>query len=172
MLVEPLSAPVVAAIVAALLAVVGVAGIVLPVLPGSITIAAGLLVWAIWGGSSGGWIAFGVGLVFVLAGMLAGWVLTKRNLDGRGIPGWPVLVGVAAGVLGMFVLPALGLPIGFVLGLFLAELVRLREFREAVRTSWLAIRTLGLGMLIELGCAAVAGALLTVSIVTRFTFER
>lgn len=172
MLAEPFLSQVITAIVALLLAAVGVVGIVLPVLPGSIVILAGLLVWALWGGSSWGWLAFGAGAVFVIVGAVLGWVLTKRNLDGRGIPNWPVVAGVIAGVVGMFLLPAFGLPIGFALGLFLAEYWRLRNAGEALGTSWLAIKTLGIGMILELACASIACLLLTVSIVTRFVVER
>lgn len=154
------------AVLAVLLCLVGLAGIILPVLPGSITIAVALLVWALWGASGWGWWAFGVGAVFLVAGTTAGLVLTKRGLDRRQIPNWPILVGLACGIVGAFVLPALGLVVGFVAGLLVAEYLRVRNLGEALQTSWVAIKSVGVGMIIELACAMVATSLLTVSILT------
>ena len=67
---------------------------------------------------------------------------------------------------GMFVLPGFGLPIGFVLGLLLAEWYRMRDFRKAAATSWETVKALGVGILIELGCAMLAVAVLAVSVAT------
>lgn len=159
---------VIAAIVAVVLVIIGLVGIVVPVLPGSITILVGLLVWAIWGGSGWSWTAFGVGGIAVLVGMISGWALTKRGLDRRGIPGWPVLVGVGAGIVGFFALPVLGLPIGFVIGLVIAELVRLKDWRAALDTSWTAVKSLGIGMIIELACAFFAVAVLSITMLAHF----
>lgn len=156
----------IAAIAAAVLTLIGICGIVVPVLPGSLTVAAGLLVWAIWGSSGWGWWAFGIGLVLVAAGMSASLILTKRNLDQRKIPQWPIIVGLACGVIGGFVLPAFGLVLGFVAGLLVSEYVRVKDFGTALSTSWAAVKAVGLGMLIELGCAMLASTLLTASILT------
>ncbi|GGA57689.1 membrane protein [Pseudoclavibacter endophyticus] len=159
---------VIAAIVAGILAIVGVLGIILPVLPGSITVLIGLLVWAIWGGSGWAWAAFAIGGVPVLIGMISGWVLAKRGLDKRKIPNWPVLVAAGAGIVGLFVIPLLGLPIGFIVGLVVAEYFRLGDWKQALDTSWVAMKSLGLGMLIELACAFFAFMVLAISILVHF----
>ncbi len=152
------------ALLALLLAALGLLGIVLPVLPGSITIALGLLVWGAWGGSSWGWIAAGFGCGFVLIGMTASWLLTRRRLKDRSIPRWPILIGLLGGLVGMLLLPGFGLVIGFVVGLFIAEWVRVRDPAEALGSSWIALKAIGVGMVIELLCAGVAVVLLTASI--------
>lgn len=157
---------VIAAIVAAVLALIGLAGIVFPVLPGSITVGAGALVWAIWGGSSWGWVAFAAIAVLLIIGAVSSLLLTGKSLQRNEVPKWPITVGLLLGVVGMFVLPGFGLPIGFALGLLLAEWYRVRDFRKALTTSWATIKALGLGILIELGCAMVAITLLAVSIAT------
>lgn len=157
--------PVVIAIVVAVLVLVGLFGIVVPVLPGSITIGVAALVWAIWGSSTWGWWAFGIVAVLVAVGMTASLVLTKRNLDRRAIPTWPVTIGLVGGVIGFFVIPALGLPIGFVIGLFVAELVRVKDVRLAGSTTLTAVKAIGLGMGIELVCALAAATVLGVNIV-------
>lgn len=149
-----------------ILAIVGICGVVVPVLPGSITVAVSLLVWAIWGGSSWGWVAFGVGIVLLAVGFASQYVLTGRRLKERSIPSRSVVIGLVCGVIGLFVIPFLGLPLGFALGLWLAEYARVRDPKEATSTSWAALKSVGLGMAVELGCALTAGGVLLASILT------
>lgn len=155
-----------AALVAALLAVLGVVGIIIPVLPGSLAVVVALLVWAVWGGSSWGWVVFAVGTVLVLAGAAASYLLAARNLQAANVPQWPLRVALVVGVVASFVLPALGLVIGFVVTLLLCEWWRVKQFGAALRTSWTAIRSIGTGMVIELGLASLACTLLAVSVFT------
>ncbi|CAN7577994.1 uncharacterized protein YqgC (DUF456 family) [Arthrobacter sp. PvP023] len=139
--------------------VVGVAGTVIPVLPGSILIGLSLLAWAIWGGAgTAGWVVFGVGLAFVLAGMAASAVLTGRKLREHRIPSRSVAVGLVLGVVGMFLIPVVGLFVGFAAGLLLSESHRTRDFRTAMTTSWAALKATGVGMLVEFGLACLAAS--------------
>jgi uncharacterized protein YqgC (DUF456 family) len=138
---------------------VGVAGIIIPVLPGSILIALGLLAWAVWGGAgTTGWVVFGIGVVLVLAGMAASAVLTGRKLKQHSIPGRSVVTGLVFGVVGMFLIPVVGLVIGFAAGLLLSELHRTRAWRTAVTSSWAALKATGLGMIVEFGLACLAAS--------------
>ncbi len=138
---------------------VGVAGTIIPVLPGSILIGASLLAWALWGGAgTTGWVVFGVGLVFVLAGMAASAVLTGRKLKEHSIPSRSVVVGLVLGVAGMFIIPVVGLFVGFAAGLLLSELHRTRVFGTAVASSWAALKATGLGMIVEFGLACLAAS--------------
>ncbi|WP_427135502.1 DUF456 domain-containing protein [Pseudarthrobacter sp. S9] len=138
---------------------VGVAGTIIPILPGSILIGLSLLAWAIWGGAgTTGWVVFGIGLVFVLAGMAAGAVLTGRKLKQHSIPGRSVVAGLILGVVGMFIIPVAGLFVGFAAGLLLSEFQRTRVLRTAVASSWAALKATGLGMIAEFGLACLAAS--------------
>ena len=138
---------------------VGVAGTVIPVLPGSILIGLSLLSWAIWGGAGAtGWVVFGIGMVFVLAGMAASAVLTGRKLKQHNIPSRSVVAGLVFGVVGMFIIPVVGLFVGFAAGLLLSELHRTRAFGTAVASSGAALKATGLGMIVEFGLACLAGS--------------
>lgn len=149
------------------MALVGLAGIVLPVIPaGSLLVGAGALTWAIWGDSPWGWIAFGIAVVLLVVGSLSSLLLTGRSLQRREIPKWPILVGVLFGLVGLFILPGFGLPIGFAVGLLLAEWMRVRNLRTALSTSWHTLKALGLGILIEFTCAMLATAAVALSIAT------
>lgn len=138
---------------------VGVAGTIIPVLPGSILIGLSLLAWAIWGGAgTTGWVVFGVGLLFVLAGMAAGAVLTGRKLKQHNIPSRSVVAGLVLGVAGLFLIPVVGLLVGFAAGLLASEFHRTRTFRTAVASSWAALKATGLGMIVEFGLACLAAS--------------
>lgn len=138
---------------------VGVAGTIIPVLPGSILIGLSLLAWAIWGGAgTAGWVVFGIGMVFVLAGIAAGAVLTGRKLKQHSIPSRSVVIGLVAGVAGMFIIPVVGLFVGFAAGLLLSEFLRTRNLGTATTSSWAALKATGLGMLAEFGLACLAAS--------------
>jgi uncharacterized protein YqgC (DUF456 family) len=138
---------------------VGVAGTIIPVLPGSFLIGLSLLAWAIWGGAGAtGWVVFGVGMVFVLAGMAASAVLTGRKLKQHSIPSRSIVAGLVLGVVGMFIIPVVGLFVGFAAGLLLSELHRTRVMATAVASSWAALKATGLGMIVEFGLACLAAS--------------
>jgi uncharacterized protein YqgC (DUF456 family) len=138
---------------------VGVVGTIIPVLPGSILIGLSLLAWAIWGGAGTvGWVAFGIGAACVLAGMASSAVLTGRKLKQHSIPSRSVLAGIALGIVGMFVLPVVGLFVGFAVGLLLSELLRTKNFKNALASSVAALKATGLGMLVEFGLACLAAS--------------
>ncbi|WP_457973225.1 DUF456 domain-containing protein [Arthrobacter sp. D1-17] len=138
---------------------VGVAGTVIPVLPGSFLIGLSLLAWAIWGGEgTTGWVVFGIGMVFVLAGMAASAVLAGRKLKQHRIPNRSVALGIVLGIAGMFVIPVVGLFVGFAAGLLLSEVQRTRNARTAMITSWAALKATGLGILVEFGLACLAAS--------------
>ena len=165
-----MEAQILATVFCGLLIAVGIAGIVVPVLPGTITIGISLLVWAIVLQNTLGWVVFAIGMVFVAAGMLASLILTGRRLKQRQVPNWSILAGVLVGVVGMFVIPVVGLFIGFAAGLLLSEYARRRDFGQAVGASWAALKAVGLGMLVELGCAFAAGAVWVIGVLAHFFF--
>ncbi len=145
-------------VICGLLICVGAAGVVIPVLPGSILIALSLLVWAIAVAGPVGWVVFAVGLLLVSAGMLSSAVLTGRTMRRRQIPGRSVLAGLALAVVGFFIIPVIGLLVGFAVGLFLSELGRQRSFGSAASSSLAALKATGLGILVEFGFASLAGS--------------
>jgi uncharacterized protein len=142
--------------IAGIAILVGCMGIVVPVLPGSILIGLAALGWAIVIGGTSGWVTFAVIAVLVGIGMTASWVLTGRQLKAKQVPNTSLLVGGLLAVVGFFVVPIIGLLLGFIAGLYLAEYLRLRDYRSAWDSSWTAIKAAGVGILIEFSAAAVA----------------
>lgn len=135
---------------------VGLAGIVLPVLPGSLIIALAVLVWAIDTAATAGWVVLAVVLLLLAAGWSATYVLTGRRVYAAGVPRSSLLVAGLAGIVGFFVVPVVGLFLFFAGGLYVAELRRLRDPTEARRSAVLALKATALGLLLELGLALLA----------------
>lgn len=151
-----MTADIIATIVAAVAFAIGITGIVVPVLPGSILIIIGTLIWAVVVGGWGAWIPFVIITLLSIAGMTCSYVLTGRTLKKKEVPGWAIIVAVIGGVAGFFLLPGPGLLIGFILSLYLVEYSRRRNAREAWSSTWTAIKALGIGILLELVLAILS----------------
>lgn len=137
---------------------IGVVGAAIQVYPGSIIVAGAVF---FWGAMVGGTVGWTVAVVAVLAILVAGvvkYAVAGGHLKRAGVPGRTMLVGGILGVVGMFVIPVIGLPIGFILGVYLAEYARLREHNRAWAASGSALRATGLTILIELLGVTVAVA--------------
>lgn len=145
-------------VVAAILVAVGLIGIVLPMLPGPILVVGGIAVWAVPRHDHVGWIVLGVAVGFTLLGAVAKYLLPGRKLRAAGVPWWSLAAGVALGIVGFFVIPMLGLVLGFILGVFLAELARLGSVEAAWPSTRHALSAAGWSILIELGAGLLATA--------------
>lgn len=144
-------------ILAGVLIAIGLTGILVPVLPGSATVLGGLVLWALTVRDPTGWAVLAIGGVFVVCGMLATYVLTGRTLRRRQIPSRSVIVAGICAIIGMFVVPVVGLFLGFAVGLFGSEYLRVRDAREALSLSLDALKATGLGILAEFALASLAG---------------
>jgi len=138
--------------------VIGVIGVVVPVLPGVLLVWAAIAVWATERQDSVGWIALGASTAFLTVGQVAKYVLPGRQLGRAGIPGRTTVAGVVLGLVGFVVLPVIGLPLGFVLGIYLAERARLRTHAMAWPSTRQALRAAGWSILIELATALLMAA--------------
>ncbi len=143
---------------------IGLVGIVIPVLPGSILIALAVLVWAAVTGTMQAWLVFAGCVLLLAAGATITWLITARHTRAAGVPGRSLMLAGLAGIVGFFVIPVFGLLIFFPLGLFLAEYVRLREPRSAWASALVGLKATGLGMLSELGLALASAGVWLVAV--------
>ena len=135
---------------------VGLVGIVVPGLPGSLLVVGAILVWAIVVGTATGWAVFGVAVTLILVGTVVKYAVPGRRMKREGVPTSTLMLGALLGVVGFFVIPGVGIVVGFVLGVYLAELRRLGLERAGPATVS-ALKAVGLSMLIEfLACLAAA----------------
>jgi uncharacterized protein YqgC (DUF456 family) len=129
----------------------GVIGVVVPLLPGLLLIAAAGLVWTIAdGGGPTRWTVFAVMVALLVVGTVTKYVLPAKSAAARGAPASTLLAGAAGAVVGFFVIPVIGLVVGGVAGIFLAELARLGDARRASSATGAALVAIGVGILVEL----------------------
>lgn len=128
---------------------VGLVGTVVPVLPGLPVIWVAGLVWAVQSSGSGRWLVLAVLTVLLVVGTVAHYVLPARSLGAQGAPRSTLLLGAVCAVVGMFVIPIVGFPIGGVVGVYVAEARRTRSSREAWESTRRVLVAFGIGMLVE-----------------------
>ena len=142
-------------LIAALLVAVGLVGILVPILPGSMLVVGGILVWAWAEGGATAWTVFAVATALVAAGTVVKYVVPGRRLQVAGIPASTQWLGVLVGVVGFFVIPVVGLFLGFVLGVYLAELARVGS-KDAWPSTVHSLKAVGLSIVIEFLAAFAA----------------
>jgi len=146
---------------------VGVIGIIVPILPGLLLCWLGVLLWAVFGEGGGGrWVVLAIATAVALTGVVIKYAWPGRNLKRTGVPTRTVVAGGLLGLIGFFVIPVVGLIVGFILGVFLAERARLGETNLAWPSTKSALKAVGLSMLIELGAALTMVAVWIVGLVT------
>ncbi|MEA3531476.1 DUF456 domain-containing protein [Nocardia implantans] len=143
-------------LLAGLAIVVGLAGIVVPILPGVILIFAAIAVWAFLTGGATAWTVFAISTVLLVLSGVVKYTWPGRRMKDAGVSNRALLLGAILGVIGFFVIPVVGLFVGFVLGVYLWELQRLRVNRQAWQATVHALKGVGLSMLIELFGALLA----------------
>ena len=151
-------------IVLALVILVGLVGVIVPVLPGVVLVAAAVLVWALDVSSPTGWVVLAVATTLLVVGAVAKYAVPGRRLKDAGIPSSTQWTGVALGVVGFFVVPVLGLFLGFVLGMYVAERRRVGAHAAGPSTR-AALAAVGVSILIELASGVLAALTWVVGVV-------
>jgi uncharacterized protein YqgC (DUF456 family) len=155
-------------LIVGLVILVGLVGVVLPILPGAFLVVAAILFWAFAVGTATAWVVFAAAAAAVVATQIAKYVLPGRRLAASGVPRSSIVVGALVGIVGFFVVPIVGLLLGFVLGVYAAEFRRLGSHASAWPSTKVALRAVGLSVAIEmLGALVAAGVWLTAVIATR-----
>ena len=139
-----------------LVVLVGLLGVVVQVLPGSLIVLGAVLVWAILTGGWVAWTAFAVGVAAVALAAVGKYVLAGKHLRKADVPGSTLVWGAVVGIVGFFVVPVVGLRLGFPLGVFLAELARRKDAQAAWAATRVALHATGITILVELAGALVA----------------
>jgi hypothetical protein len=139
-------------IIVGLIMVVGLAGVVLPVLPGVPIMWAAALLYGIFAGFGTAGVTAMVAITVLTAiGIAAGIVLPQRAGRASGASSDALRFGLLLGVIGFFVLPGLGFPIGFVVGVLVIEFRNSNDFDTAWRSTVGVIKGIGAGVVAELG---------------------
>jgi uncharacterized protein YqgC (DUF456 family) len=151
-------------VLVALAIAVGVVGVVVPILPGSLLVLGAIVVWTIDLNTGTAWAVFAVAATCIALGSIVKYAVPGRRLKEVGIPGSTLALGGVLGVMGFFVIPVVGLLVGFVLGVYLAELSRVGR-AAAWPATMHALKAVGLSMLIELVADLLAASVWVVGVV-------
>lgn len=145
-------------VLVALAVAMGVLGVVVPVLPGELLIAGAIAIWAGLTGGVAAWSVAAVSLTILAIGWAGGWWLGRRHPGVAGVPRSTLLVGGLLGAVGFFVVPLIGLPLGFVGGVYVTERARGLPHRVAWPATTAALQAAGLVLLVHLAGALSAAA--------------
>ncbi len=139
-----------------LVIVAGILGVIVPVIPGLIVALGGVLLWAMDLGTTTGWVVFGICCVLYAAALVLQFTIPGRRMKAAGIATSTLLIGLVVGIVGFFVVPVIGGPLGFVLGIYLVEFGHSRDTTRAWASTKAALR----GVLHSMGIELTAGLLI------------
>lgn len=145
-------------ILVALAIAVGMAGILFPLLPGTLLIWAAIAVWAYVVHTTVSWVVLGLSTAVLGAGILIKYLWPARRMRAADVSGRTLAAGAVLGIVGFFVIPVAGLLVGFVLGVYLAELAQRRDQRRAWASTVHAVKGVALSVGVELTAALLATA--------------
>ena len=135
---------------------VGLVGVLVPVVPGTSLILVAGLGWALFVADDGAarWVVAGVLVVLFVVGTVLKYALPGRRMKGE-LPRRTLLYAGVGALVGFVVLPPLGLLIGGVLGVYLGEVQRLGSGPESRQSTVRVLKAIGLGLLAELVAAVL-----------------
>lgn len=139
-----------------LVMLVGLVGVVVPVLPGTALVLGAGVAWALLVADDGAgrWVVVAVMAALFVAGTALKYALPGRRLSGS-LPRRTLVTGAVAAVVGLFLLPPLGLLIGGVAGVYLAESARLGPGGGARGSTVQVLKAVGVGVLAELAAGVL-----------------
>ncbi len=150
-------------ILVAVLILVAAAGTVVPILPGALLAGGAIGVWAV--ANEVWWLAVLAAVLTTVAVVLKLVIPARTARDSASSAA--LAMGAVLGVLGMVYIPVVGLPLGFLAGVLLAELVRLRDLSAAWAATRAALKSIGVSMVVELTAVVLMAAAWVVALVVR-----
>lgn len=135
---------------------VGLAGVILPLIPGLGLIWLAALVYGLLiGFGTTGWIVLSILTLLLGAGMAAGVLLPARGSRSRGASTAVLVAGAMGALVGFFVVPVIGAPLGALAGVLLVQYRRTGSWEAA----WAATKGVLLGfgqtLAVQLGIGMV-----------------
>jgi uncharacterized protein len=114
----------------------GLASLLIPLIPGIIVIWLAALVYGIIAGFGvAGVIIFVIMTIMMLGSIFLDEVIMGASARAQGASWVAVLVATVAGVIGTFALPPFGGLLGALIGIFLVEIIRVKDLRTALRST-------------------------------------
>ncbi len=143
-------------VLVALAIAVGLVGIVVPLIPGILLVFGAIAVWAVVENNVTAWVTLGVVAAVLAVTTLIKYLWPMRRMREADVRTLSLVAGAVLGIIGFFVIPVVGLVIGFVLGIYLAELANRRDQRVAWTSTKHALKGVALSVGVELAGALLA----------------
>ena len=143
-------------VLVALVIAVGLVGIAVPLIPGIVLVFGAIAVWAVVENNVTAWVTLGVVAAVLAASTLIKYLWPMRRMREADVRTLSLVAGAVLGTIGFFVIPVVGLVIGFVLGIYLAELANRRDQRVAWTSTKHALKGVALSVGVELAGALLA----------------
>jgi uncharacterized protein YqgC (DUF456 family) len=144
---------------------VGLAGILIPLLPGTLLVFAAIGVWAFVEQTVPAWVTFGVVTAILAATLLIKYLWPVKRMRTADVSTGSLFAGAALGFVGFFVIPVAGLVVGFVLGIYLAELAKRRDQTRAWASTVHALKGVALSVGVELAGGLLATVVWVIGVV-------
>jgi uncharacterized protein YqgC (DUF456 family) len=103
-------------------------------------------------------VTLGVVTAVLVVSTLIKYLWPARRMRAADVSTWSLMAGAVLGIIGFFVIPVLGLVIGFVLGIYVAELAKRGDQRVAWTSTKHALNGVALSVGVELCGALLATA--------------
>ena len=137
-------------VAAGLVMLVGLVGIVVPVLPGLLFVCLGVLLWALDETSTLGWSVLAVTMVLAAAGLVLQFLIPGQRMRRAGVRTATLVFAVVVAVILGIVIPFVGAVVGFPLGIYVLQRMRHHDHHAAWGSTVHALKAVGLNILIEL----------------------
>ena len=133
---------------------VGVLGTVLPLVPGVGLVWLAMLAYGLFTGfGAKGWSAMAVATVLGVTALYLNVRIPQKEAASSGLTVKGQLVGLALAVVGFFVVPVIGAPLGFVLGVYLMRLQATNDRAQAWASTVRIVRSLVKASAVQAGLA-------------------
>lgn len=139
-------------VIVGIVILVGLAGIVVPVLPGLLLVIGAVLVWALEESSTLGWVVFGVGVGVAVTASIVKYLVPGKRLKDSGIPMSTIFLATLGAIVGFFLIPVVGAVVGFVLAIYLIQ-----WRRQGRDQAWPATRRTAGAIAISIGIELTGG---------------
>ena len=143
-------------VLVALAIAVGLVGIIVPILPGGLLVIGAIGVWAFIEANTVAWVTFAIAAVVFLAAEVIKYTWPVRRMREAQVRTSVLVAGALAGIVGFFVIPVIGLLIGFVAGVFAAEVVLRPDLARAWASTVHALKGVALSVGVEFAGALLA----------------
>lgn len=137
---------------------IGLIGIVIPVLPGVLLQVVAIAFWAFEESTLVAWLVLGLALAAAVAVSLVKYLFPGRRLREAGVPGSVLILAVTLAIVGLFVVPVIGAPTAFILTIYVFE-----RTRRGKSMAWPSTKAALRAVVTSVGIELAGGFLIAVS---------